>query len=297
MREARQSNSCGAIVFMVFIIFFSHIELTTTKRDHYSLLVWSFPWPIFEEIDNEYFIKQNCYFKNCNITRSSSDIDVKRYDFIIVNNIALWTIEKPISRSATQRYVFFSDEPAAMYPVSSSYNGIFDITWTYKLNSDATFKYIVVRDKDGIVIAPKRDVKWIDVFEMKPTSENIRKKLQTKKIAAAWFVTHCETIGKREVFVRSLITELEVYGLTIDIFGPCGYGNLTCAQNEECHAYIESDYYFYLAFENSFCEDYVTEKVLTALKHYTVPVVYGGADYSRYVSFVLFSNLLFLDGH
>lgn len=287
MWEARQSNSCGAIIFIVLIIFFSHIELTTTKRDHYTLLIWNFPWPVpglFEETNNNYFIKQNCAFKNCNITRSDSVIDVKRYDFIIINSMALLTLQKPNSRSATQRYVFFSDEPAAMYPVPSTYNGFFDITWTYKLNSDATFKYIVVRDKDGTVIAPKRDVQWIDASKMIPTSEHIRKKLQTKKIAAAWFVTHCETIGKREVFVRRLISELNVYGLKIDIFGSCGYGNLTCAQNnEECHAYIETDYYFYLAFENSFCEDYVTEKVLTALKHYTVPVVYGGADYRRYI--------------
>lgn len=53
--------------------------------------------------------------------------------------------------------------------------------------------------------------------------------------------------------------------------------------SEHCYALIESDYYFYLAFENSFCEDYVTEKILTATQHYAVPVVYGGANYSRYV--------------
>lgn len=38
------------------------------------------------------------------------------------------------------------------------------------------------------------------------------------------------------------------------------------------------DYYFYFSIENSFSEDYVTEKLLHALKHYAIPVVYGGAN-------------------
>ncbi|KAJ8728733.1 hypothetical protein PYW07_006429 [Mythimna separata] len=35
--------------------------------------------------------------------------------------------------------------------------------------------------------------------------------------------------------------------------------------------------------ENSFDEDYVTEKLLTALQHNMVPIVYGGADYTRFL--------------
>ena len=42
---------------------------------------------------------------------------------------------------------------------------------------------------------------------------------------------------------------------------------------------LERDYKFYLAFENSLCRDYVTEKFFNALLFSTVPIVYGGADY------------------
>ena len=42
---------------------------------------------------------------------------------------------------------------------------------------------------------------------------------------------------------------------------------------------LERDYKFYLAFENSKCRDYVTEKFYNALLFSVGPVVFGGADY------------------
>lgn len=44
---------------------------------------------------------------------------------------------------------------------------------------------------------------------------------------------------------------------------------------------MEKDYKFYLAFENSVCRDYATEKFYNALLYNTVPIVYGGADYAK----------------
>ncbi len=44
---------------------------------------------------------------------------------------------------------------------------------------------------------------------------------------------------------------------------------------------IPSTYKFYLAFENSLCEDYVTEKLFRSLTTEIVPIVNGGTNCSR----------------
>ena len=54
---------------------------------------------------------------------------------------------------------------------------------------------------------------------------------------------------------------------------------------------LEQDYKFYLSFENSICVDYVTEKFYNALLFNTVPVVYGGADYSRLAPNMSYINI------
>ena len=45
---------------------------------------------------------------------------------------------------------------------------------------------------------------------------------------------------------------------------------------------LREEYKFTLAFENSLCTDYVTDKLYTALESGVVPVVYGEADYRAY---------------
>lgn len=45
---------------------------------------------------------------------------------------------------------------------------------------------------------------------------------------------------------------------------------------------LDQQYKFYLAFENALCIDYVTEKFFNALRRQIVPVVFGGANYTRF---------------
>jgi len=45
---------------------------------------------------------------------------------------------------------------------------------------------------------------------------------------------------------------------------------------------VEADYKFYLSFENSVCEDYVTEKYYNVMRYNLIPVTYNGANMSAY---------------
>ena len=98
------------------------------------------------------------------------------------------------------------------------------------------------------------------------------------------FVTsHCVTDSDREGVVRQLNKTIQ-----IDFRGACAgvwdprLKNITLDKNRHGTDLGAEDYYFYLAFENSLCKDYVTEKFYDALTQDIVPVVFGGADYAHF---------------
>ena len=49
----------------------------------------------------------------------------------------------------------------------------------------------------------------------------------------------------------------------------------------QCFTNIAERYWFYLAFENTICNDYITEKFWRTLDLKTVPIVMGGGNYLR----------------
>lgn len=261
------------------------------------ILEWtvsSEPWVYLNlELGQQAFIKRNCDFINCFLTDNRSFFgDILDFDVLLFNavHISQGYTDVPTKRSETQQYVLVGFEPAGYYTLPTKYNFFFNITWTYKLSSDVVQSYIAVKNKQGELIGPRKNMYWDHlVKDMVPIGENIKSILLRKTIAAAWIVSNCDARSDRQKFVKKLQRELVEYQNRVDIYGKCG--TLACEQiNGEknglissCSNKIDFDYYFYLAFENSFCEDYVTEKLLHALNHFAVPVVYGGANYSRFV--------------
>lgn len=273
---------------MILIIYLTVDVIGNAYKDKTLIYVLLWLHPDFsptwnEEIGQLYFYNKHCRFKNCFLTPDYEYFNnIREFDVIVFNSWTLLNFKRPSTRFENQTYILFSEESPSICPVPQNYSGYFNLTWTYKLDSDISLKFLIIKNNKGEVIGPRKKMQWIQFENMEPPSNYIKRKLENKNKAAAWFVTHCITPGKREEFVEKLNGELNKYNLRVDIFGKCG--SLQCPMhNEECHALVESDYYFYLAFENSLCEDYVTEKVLTATKHFAVPIVYGGANYNRYV--------------
>jgi len=60
--------------------------------------------------------------------------------------------------------------------------------------------------------------------------------------------------------------------LKVDVYGSCGK---PCPRNQSCFDKVYGQYKFYLALENSLCQDYVTEKLFLSLAAGAIPVVMG----------------------
>lgn len=231
------------------------------------------------------FEKNQCKFRHCFIVNDKRYFPLQmEFDAILFNGkdiSELTRYEMPTKRRPKQKYIFVAMESSDNYPVCDKhYDGFFNWTWTYKVDSDFRWGYITAYDLNGTAVGPAVDMKWEK--DMRPISKELKEKLSSKKKAAAWFVSNCSTKRKREFFVKKVQRELHEFGLTVDVYS-ARCGTFICPKTEaaRCFKKIETDYYFYFSFENSFAEDYVTEKLGTALLNYAVPVVYGEANYSR----------------
>lgn len=286
LENTKNTVKCFTNIILINILFVKGLE---KKNGLIYILLWTTsdiePFR-FLSMEQESFVSKECVFQNCFVTNNRTLFDdVTKFDVIMFNmvNLGINVQALPPKRSIHQRYVFVALYPAGYHQISGGFNGFFNLTWTYKLSSNVSFTHVAVKNKHGNIIGPKVDMHWRDVNKMKPTSNYVKHKLRNKKTAAIWIVSNCFAKSNRHNFVKALQRELRQYNHSVDIFGKCG--NMNCPSSErldECFALIESDYYFYLAFENSLSEDYVTEKVCHALEHFAVPVVYGGANYTRY---------------
>ena len=102
----------------------------------------------------------------------------------------------------------------------------------------------------------------------------VRCQTKRRKRSLEQHIKHLNFRSKTQLYHHAVVSMIQV-----DIFGTCpdGSGKPKC---KDCFQRVERDYMFYLAFENSFCDDYVTEKMWRWLKKDVVPVVMGKADYS-----------------
>jgi hypothetical protein len=117
-------------------------------------------------------------------------------------------------------------------------------------------------------------------------NENVKTIKQEKNYAAnktkqvAWFVSNC---GARYSHLfsyeirQSLDFEQRIYFfffrngrlnyarelgkyINVDIYGACGSKRCARSSADKCFSLLDKEYKFYLAFENSNCKNYITEK-------------------------------------
>ena len=218
------------------------------------------------------FIDAGCPVTNCQTTADPAQAEAADALIFHMRNVNKGT-PLPAKRNRTQRYVFFlMEHPFNQWNNLQEWQGFFNLTMTYRLDSDVTVRY----GRTEPFANRGNDING----EMHIHNKHDRYRNDSRKLVA-WFVSNCNTHSKREDYVK----ELQKY-IPVDIFGKCG--PLQCPVNvtngdrrmqPECYTMLEENYKFYLSFENIHCRDYVTEKMYNILPLDTVPVVMGGVDY------------------
>ncbi|KAH3856939.1 hypothetical protein DPMN_099534 [Dreissena polymorpha] len=194
----------------------------------------------------------------------------------------------PRRRSPSQVFVFLNNEPPLYVHAKESVNAfskpyLFNWTITYRKDSDIWMPYghIIPRYQSKAKFLEKLEsgtcdripevASTVEVFQDKPYNEIFKNK--TEHIL--WIVSHCKTQSKREKYVK----EMQKF-TKVDIFGACSGKKPPHAEEKNR---VDMQYKFYLAFENSLCTDYITEKVYKWYPQDIIVVVRGKAKYSKFL--------------
>ena len=158
-----------------------------------------------------------------------------------------------------QKWIFLSHETPQWNPnLYRPYDGIFNWTATFSRDSDVFVPYT-------------RYIKFD-----KPKGDPKVNYAKGKNRLVAWAVSNC--LKTRQDYAL----ELQRY-INFTVYGGCGrsfknHGN--CKRGEPACEKEMASYKFYLAFENAFCHDWVSEKYWRTVGQNIVPVVMG-ANYDE----------------
>lgn len=252
--------------------------IKTPQKGIKYILSWQDYYLIFSN-GQSLFPKLNCPVNNCEFTQEKYLLngDYKLFDAILFSEKDLNFSEKPKRRGNNQLYIFTTIESSFAYPACELYNDeFFNWTFTFRLDSTIRWHFFVVRNTSGAVIAPDWRPNWSPIVD--PIRPEIKAIISGKKRAGAWLVSHCTADSQRDEYMARLQDHLFAFSLRVDVYGSCSQRQCS---GDDCESMLRNDYYFYMAFENGISEDYVSEKVLHGYNNYAVPVVYGGANYSR----------------
>lgn len=123
--------------------------------------------------------------------------------------------------------------------------------------------------RDSEIVAPYE--KWVYYDPRVHQIEQDRNYAQNKTKKVAWFVSNCSARNGRLQYAH----ELQKY-IDVDIYGACGDHKCSRSNSEKCFEILDQNYKFYLAFENSNCKDYISEKFyVNALTRNVLPIVMG----------------------
>ena len=263
-------------------------------------------WALGEQLGQVPFQKLKCPVQNCFVT-ADRDLQSKASAVLVNFRDDFNFDDLPEQRPDWQRWIFFLwESPEHTYDwqwqsshrsqpwLKTKFGSFFNWTMTYRLDSDIPFLY-------GRFVRRSVPTRSLATFDF-------RKKLGS----VIWIQSNCDTRSHRftssplfTLFSNLLhfscrsefVAELAKY-IAVDTVGTCGSRSNTATEQktlakcprpdvfspmgDECRQHLSSTYKFYLATENSLCKDYVTEKFFRAATLDIIPIVFNGAEMSKF---------------
>ena len=188
--------------------------------------------------------------------------------------------------STQQRWIFWSWEAPIHHPEYTKSNLTFNWfaislvstmfllisfrTMTYRADSDIVHnygRYIAHNQSKGI-----RDRQSIDGYLSSTGNQSTfdsKREFSLRQNRILWFVSNCQARSRR----NDLAAQIKLL-YPVDQYGRCSQSNQTGSFEG-----MLVQYKFYLAFESTHCEDYITEKTFyNSLAHGSIPIVLGPTE-------------------
>lgn len=194
----------------------------------------------------------------CYVTSDRDLIHVS--DAVVFNGRDLLPSDLPSRKPRFQKYVYWSSEPPE-HMNTLEMPIMFEWSMTYRLDSHIVNPQTIISRPAAPAVTLS---KW-----------SAYRLWRTKSRIAARESVSCKVSGIQHDYIDELQRLI-----IVDDFGKCGVNNCNTFGTEQCEIIFERDYLFYLAFEDAFCKDYVSERFYEMLELNIVPVVLGAANYS-----------------
>lgn len=246
------------------IILSENVEKANTEKSQCKILLWttffgSMTW--YSETKNVY--KHVCPHE-CVITKDKTEIASATVVIFHLADIAWqgqltsgFSFSFPSYRHPDQIWILYNLEPLTMlWGNMGAWQGVFNWTMSYTRDSDVYTPYGAYRKLTENEI--KTETRNGSVLN----NNHFSSKTENGGIA---MISHCSDEAERYKIIKYLSQYIDT-----KIVGRCGE---KCPGDFQSCDKLLSKYQFYLAFENSDCKDYVTEKYWRSLKHNQIPIV------------------------
>ena len=237
----------------------------------YKILLWTDKYMNFNIslVNYQHYSNYTLECPHCRCVLTTNKSEVETSDLLFFSQRNLHNTELPTYRKPEQIWLIYNREaPEAFWPLTPiwrkrskipEYRFLFNWSSTLRFDADVPHPlyHVLPNDKPPL---------------QRQLTAGLELRMATKKFPMLWPVSNCYSHSNRELLARRISKYLPIH-----IYGKCG--DYECPKGEAaCWRMMEEKYYFYLAFENSICKDYITEKLFRTLQHYVIPVVYAEYD-------------------